>query len=152
MSLNAREQQALHAIEDEFARYDPKLTSMLAAFTRLNSDEEMPVREKVRRSWREAFHLAHFRQRGLRRDGVLPRARRLCRRLGWQGVIVLLLLTAALGTFAAGLAVGRSGSGTRAAGSRPCSVQVRLPGCPPVAASAGVRGRSKRALTSPGPS
>lgn len=47
MSLTAREQQALHAIEDEIAGSDPKLASLLATFTRLTSGEEMPVREKI---------------------------------------------------------------------------------------------------------
>jgi anti-sigma-K factor RskA len=53
MSLTAREQQALRAIEGRLAGSDPALASRLAAFTRLTSGAKMPAREKTRRgSWR----------------------------------------------------------------------------------------------------
>src|SRR5262249_495098 len=48
MSISPKEQQALASIEDGLAGSDPKLASLLATFTRLASDEEMPVREKIR--------------------------------------------------------------------------------------------------------
>ena len=47
MSLTAREQQALDGITDGLASSAPKLATMLATFTRLTSDEEMPAGEKV---------------------------------------------------------------------------------------------------------
>src|SRR5215813_5122443 len=48
MSISPKEQQALASIEDGLAGSDPKLASLLATFTRLASDEKMPVREKIR--------------------------------------------------------------------------------------------------------
>jgi len=54
MSLSAREQHALDCIGDELSGTDPKLASMLTAFTRLTAGEEMPTRESIRpgRAWR----------------------------------------------------------------------------------------------------
>ena len=54
MSLSAREQHALDCIADELSGTDPKLASMLTAFTRLTAGEEMPARESIRpgRAWR----------------------------------------------------------------------------------------------------
>ena len=51
MSLSAREQHALDCIGDELSGTDPKLASMLTAFTRLTAGEEMPTRESIRPGW-----------------------------------------------------------------------------------------------------
>lgn len=48
MSLNAHDQRELDAIEHELSGSDPKLALLLATFTRLAADEEMPVREGIR--------------------------------------------------------------------------------------------------------
>ena len=48
MSLSARDQQALDAIEDALASSDPGLTAMLAQVSRLAAGEDMPVRERIR--------------------------------------------------------------------------------------------------------
>ena len=45
MSLSAREQQALASITDRLARSDPQLASLLGAFSRHASGEEMPGAE-----------------------------------------------------------------------------------------------------------
>ncbi|MGH3204293.1 MAG: hypothetical protein ACRDOA_01605 [Streptosporangiaceae bacterium] len=47
MSLSARDQQSLDDIADSLADAAPKLAGMLATFTRLTSDEEMPADEEV---------------------------------------------------------------------------------------------------------
>jgi len=52
MSISEREQETLDSIGDGLARSAPKLASMLAMFSRLSADEEMPVREPVRRAAR----------------------------------------------------------------------------------------------------
>jgi hypothetical protein len=48
MSLSAWEQQALDSIKDGLATSDPKLASLLSAFSRLASGQEMPAREAIR--------------------------------------------------------------------------------------------------------
>ena len=93
MSLSPKEQQALASMEDGLAGSDPKLASLLATFARLASDEEMPVREKIRASRHRARRRPHRNQsqsqsRGnARRDVRRPRLR-----LGWQHTMLLLLL------------------------------------------------------------
>jgi hypothetical protein len=54
MSLSAWEQQALDSIKDTLAASDPKLASLLSAFSRLASGEEMPTREAIRMGPRRA--------------------------------------------------------------------------------------------------
>jgi len=48
MGMNGRERHTLGSIEDRLAGSDPMLASMLAIFSRLNSGEEMPGREKIK--------------------------------------------------------------------------------------------------------
>jgi hypothetical protein len=48
MSLSAWEQQALDSIKDGLATSDPKLASLLSAFSQLASGQEMPAREAIR--------------------------------------------------------------------------------------------------------
>jgi len=55
MSISEREQQTLDSIGDGLARSAPKLASMLAMFSRLTADEEIPahvIRVPVRRAAR----------------------------------------------------------------------------------------------------
>ena len=47
MSLSAREQQALDSIQDGLAGSDPQLAALLTTFTRLASEEAMPVQEDI---------------------------------------------------------------------------------------------------------
>jgi hypothetical protein len=56
VSLRAREQQALERIEAELAGSDPKLGAMLATFTRLTSDEDMPAGEQVPKARQRRVH------------------------------------------------------------------------------------------------
>lgn len=88
MSLTAREQQALQAIEDRLAGSDPELASLLATFTRLTSSEEMPVRERVQRGWQWALRRLR-RRKHLHRGKVSLHLRRLCQRLRWQRAVLL---------------------------------------------------------------
>ena len=91
MSLNAWEQQALDSIKDGLTGSDPDLAALLSAFTRLESDEDMPDRENIQAGPRRAL------QR-LRRARRCATWRRAGRRLGIQRAAVLLwvLTTAAL--------------------------------------------------------
>jgi hypothetical protein len=56
MGINGREWQTLGSIEDRLAGSDPMLASMLAIFTRLNSGEEMPAREKIKGRRERVLH------------------------------------------------------------------------------------------------
>ena len=96
MSISTRERLALVAIENRLSASDPHLTSLLATFTRLASDEEMPVRERIA-------------QPRLLRDRAVPTARRSWRQLGWQRGMLLLWLVVAVGLLAIALAVSRAG-------------------------------------------
>ena len=70
MSLRAREIQALSDIADGLTSSDPKLGSLLTAFSRKAWGEDMPPHEKIRRIWP--------RQRRIRTSHTGP-ARRLLR-------------------------------------------------------------------------
>jgi hypothetical protein len=80
MSLNAREQKALDSIKDGLAGSDPGLAAMLSVFDKLESDEEIPDREKIRAGSPRV-------SRGRRRSSV----RRACQRLGSRRAALLLL-------------------------------------------------------------
>lgn len=90
MGLSAWEQQALDLIKSGITGSDPELASLLSAFTRLASGEEMPDREMVLAGPQRAL-------RRLRRTGQRSGLGRVCRRLGFQRATLLLLwlLTAA---------------------------------------------------------
>jgi hypothetical protein len=114
MSLSAREQHALDSIETALAGSDPDLALLLATFGRLTSGEEMPVREKIRKTrwFRRGRHRGPRRGRSVsrRRNGVWTGAwsrtwgavRRLRRRLGWQwaGMLIWVLVSVGLITLA----------------------------------------------------
>lgn len=110
MSLNTREQQALLAIEDGLCAGDPKLASMLASFTRLTLDQEMPVHEKM-----PADVMSPGARRPCGNQQCPPRRRQFrCagnphKGLGWQMTGLLLSLLAIAGLIAMSLArLGRS--------------------------------------------
>jgi hypothetical protein len=84
MSLDAWERKALDSIKDGLAGSDPGLAAMLSAFNRLESDEELPDREKIRTSSRRTLR---WLSRGRRRSSL----RRACQQLGFQRAAVLLL-------------------------------------------------------------
>jgi hypothetical protein len=95
MSLSAWEQQALDSIKEGLARSDPRLVALLATFTRLVSDEEMPVRERIRAgSGRTAGHRRRRPAGKSHRYAGLMRHRRR----GFQRapLLLYLLITAAL--------------------------------------------------------
>lgn len=50
MSISEREQEALDSIENDLVGSGPELASKLAIFVRLAVGEEMPKRERIRRS------------------------------------------------------------------------------------------------------
>ena len=57
MSLSTWEQQALASITDRLAGSDPELASLLDAFSRHASGEEMPVSERIRPGSQQAIGL-----------------------------------------------------------------------------------------------
>jgi hypothetical protein len=87
MSISAREQQALEGIEAGLTRADPKLAAMLATFTRLTSDEQMPAGEQVRTVSR----------RGVR----MPARRGRASSHPWLPTVVMLIVTALIAVTAA---------------------------------------------------
>lgn len=105
MSLSAWEQQTLDSIKDRLAGSDPQLAALLTTFTRLASDEEMPVQEEipagsgrtVRRSLRTPRH-----RRGA--DGY-SRSRP---RVQWVVMLVWLLVTVIMITVAVVMTSGGS--------------------------------------------
>jgi hypothetical protein len=115
MSLSAREQHELQSIDDSLTGSDPRLASMLAAFTRLAADEEMPVRERIQARWRAARQHRHRQQRRHAGEATVRRGRP-GRRVNWQRVGPVLWLLIAVGLIAGALAA------TAGSGSRGCSV------------------------------
>jgi hypothetical protein len=110
MSHSAREQQALGSIEDRLAGSDPHLAAMLGIFTRLASGEEMPAREKVSVSWRQAAGPARRNRRPPRRNRTSGHVHRVCRRLGLQRAALLVWLLITIALIATGLVLSRGGS------------------------------------------
>jgi hypothetical protein len=82
MSLSPRERHALESIKDGLVGSDPQLAALLATFTRLASDEEMPDREPVQPRKRRHPH----------RDKVRGLAHGVYHRLGFHRVALLLWL------------------------------------------------------------
>jgi hypothetical protein len=96
MSLSAWEQHSLDSIQDGLTRSDPALVALLTTFSRLASDDEMPVSERIRAGSHRAIRYPRRQRRHPSRDNVRRRARRVYRRLGLQrAVLILLLLTTA---------------------------------------------------------
>jgi hypothetical protein len=112
MSLSAWEQQALRSIEDGLMASDPKLTSLLATFTRLTSGEAMPVRKTTGARWRQSVRRSRGDRPRLHPVNIGLRARRLGQRLGWPRVVLLLGLAAVIAVTATMLI---AGSGRRPA-------------------------------------
>jgi hypothetical protein len=110
MSLSAWEQQTLDSIKDGLAGSDPQLAALLATFTRLASDEEMPVQEEIpagsgrtiRRSRRPPRH--RCRAGGCPRS--LPAPARV--RVQWVVMLVWLVITVAMITVAVVMTRGSS--------------------------------------------
>ena|SRR5437773_9002695 len=144
MSLNTQERRVLHSIGEDLSGSDPKLVSLLATFTRLTQDEEMPGHERIG---------AGGQPRGPRR----PRPGR-CRRHAWharmlsqpptlQRAGLLLWLVIAICLVAVALAVNRNGGSARtcmdpwlvACGAPAPTHTPRKPGGQPASALPGVQ-------------
>jgi hypothetical protein len=92
MSLSAWQQQALDSIKDGLAASDPKLASLLSAFSRLVSGEEMPTREAIRvGAWRAARRPRRKRRRH-RAEQVSRHVHRVRQLLGSRRPALLLWL------------------------------------------------------------
>jgi hypothetical protein len=126
MSLSARDQQALDSIHEELAKSDPQLTVMLATFTRLVSNEDMPARETIRQSsWR-----AIGGSRRPRRYGPRSAANRWTRpprrRLSFTQAFLVVYLLITAGMIVAGIVLGpgSSHSGCPSLLAMPCASPV----------------------------
>ncbi len=113
MSLSTREQQALNSIETRLAASAPSLASLLAMFTRLTAEEQLPAREGIRSG----------RPRR-RRPGVSRRVPR--RQLVWP----MLWLAVSLALVAVALAVGHDGDIPACAVRAPACGWGALPASP----------------------
>lgn len=110
MSLSAREQQALHSIEDGLAGSDPRLASLLATFTRLTAGEAMPLREKTRAGYRHATGRQRSWRRHPRPGPVSRNAHNMYHHLGWRRAGLLLWVLISIALIAIALVVNRGGS------------------------------------------
>ena len=126
MSLSAREQRALDSIHEQLARSDPQLTVILAAFTRLVSNEDMPTRETIRQSPWRAIAGSWRRRRDGPRSAASRWTRTPRRRLSFtQAVLVVyLLITAGLIVAGVVLGPGSSHSGCPSLLAMPCTSPV----------------------------
>lgn len=119
MSLSARDRQALEAIETELAGSDPKLSSMLNAFTRLTAGEDMPGPQRMRHGPARALRLPQVP--GLRR-------RRRTGRAHWCRACLLLWLVISLALITVAVILARASPGTCAHASAPaCAVHAAGP-------------------------
>lgn len=95
MTLSAREQQALERIEAGLAGSAPDLAAMLATFTRLTSDEEMPAGAEVPKA----------RRRVRMRPGHGPQSPHL-----WLPTALLLIVAALIAVTASLAGAGNDGT------------------------------------------
>ena len=128
MSLSAKEQQALASIEDGLAGSDPKLASLLATFTRLASDEEMPVRAGIRATRHRATRRRH-RHQSQRRGNARREVPRPGPRLGWQQTMLLLWLAVTIALVAVALILNRDSRNGQCSESWPMVCAQQGPGC-----------------------
>lgn len=110
MSISEQEQLALESIENDLASTGPQLASMLTIFARLTAGEEMPARERIRRT--AVTHTASTKvpAAGLasRPDGLRWRGARLG---AWS--VWLIVFAAAIASIAVAVTIGaRTGKGT----------------------------------------
>jgi hypothetical protein len=128
MSLSPKEQQALASIEDGLAGSDPKLASLLVTFARFASDEEMPVREKIRAIRHRATRRPH-RNQSQYRGNARRDVRRVCLRLGWpQTMLLLLWLAVTIALVAVALILNRDSRNGTCTESWPMVCAQQVPG------------------------
>ena len=127
MSLSEREQQALDGIENRLVGSDPKLATLLSAFTRLTSGEAMPAREEVRMRVGWARRLGRRARRFLAAYEGLGRA------------MALLWVLIAVGLIALAVGLSGGGSGRACIGSWPrvCAAPLLVHPSHPVVPLAG---------------
>jgi hypothetical protein len=112
MSLSTQERRALHSIEEDLSGSDPGLVSLLATFTRLAQDEEMPGYEQIGSGGKPRGH--HRPQAGrYGRPGPAWRARMLSQPPNLHRAGLLLWLVISICLVAVALAVNRNNGGAR---------------------------------------
>ena len=115
MSLAPWEEQILDSIRDRISRSDPGLAALLAIFTKLAADEDMPLREDIRVPRRAPRRPGRKRRWRLRRVFGMPvsRARHL---FGYQRLALALWLVISIALITTALLLNR---GDRGAGCMP---------------------------------
>jgi hypothetical protein len=127
MSISEWEQETLESIGDGLVRSAPKLASMLAIFSRLTADEEMPAREPIRRA---ARGLATSAAAGLMSPGRALRGHLGRQAWRWLWLVVAVALLAMTLTLSYGTNSSRcSASAITACGQAPAPAHPgrRLP-------------------------
>jgi hypothetical protein len=110
MSLSTWEQQALASITDRLAGSDPELASLLDAFSRHASGEEMPVSERIRPGSQQAIGRPRRHRRRLGRGRVRRPASRACRGLRLPLAVMLLSFLAPVALIGVALALDHGSS------------------------------------------
>ena len=143
MSLNPWERQTLESIKETLTRTDPCLERLLVTFTRIASDERMPVHEDIPAGlWRVICYPRSRRGRLL--AGRIRRWRRQARHrlsIRWMAPLVWLVTTAVLLVVA--LVLNRSG------GQQTC-MGAWSAVCPSPSSVHGSHAPSKTAAANPG--
>ncbi len=122
MGLSSRDRQALASIEGRLEGSDPRLASMLATFSRLAADEEMPARESIRAGRRRA--VGQLRNRAGTADAGAEPGQRV--RPRWRRRALMLWLAMTLALIGAALAASHAGdSETCATWSAACASRAR---------------------------
>jgi hypothetical protein len=123
MSLPACQQRVLDTIENTLQRREPRLASMFAMFTRLNTNEGIPRTERLAAApwwaWRRQRRSAHLTLRAAGRDASMVRAM----------LLVPLVVMAMMSIMFLGMATSRP-SCTPATGPHgPVTIQSHPQGC-----------------------
>jgi hypothetical protein len=142
MSLSPREQQTLDSITGRLAGSDPQLAALLTGFTRLVSDEEMPLREGIRAGSRRAIRCSRGTRRHPRGDDVRrpagPVPRRL--RLQWAALLLSLLTAVAVITVTTALSHGSSQGACTTLWNAACADPAPAHSSPPASHKTGTMG------------
>ena len=117
MSLTPWEDQILDSIKDRISRSDPRLAALLAIFTKLAADEQMPLGENIRVTPRAFRRPGRRRRRRVRRMVRAP-VSRARHRFGDQRLALALWLVISVALVATALLLNR---GAQGAGCTPAS-------------------------------
>jgi hypothetical protein len=136
MSLSAWERQTLDSIGNGLAESDPELATLLTAFARLSSGEEMPAAEEISQaSWSSMRRSLHKRRRS-RWGGLRRYLGRMCRGLGMRWLVLSLWLAVTASLICVALTLGnRSGVSCSVSWAAACTAPAARPAADKTATS-----------------